>query len=310
MLRFSVIAALALVAGVAFAFAQEKGVESIEVRPARPQPPLWGEIKETEVPITLFYEKQKPIVNADFLLTAGYLTKTDRPFGQIIDAQTEGDAHAAGDIVFINRGSNNGVEPGSRYFVYRRMKEVKDPETNRPFGHVVSIVGKLEVTGVKRSKVTEITGAPETERRGYISHVGVKPNVSSARITKAYTSVLVGDYIVPEFRVQVPKVDPDRPVEAKSLEAMVVAVSPEKNSSAANDVVYLNVGRNNGVFEGDVFGISSRQEEDSAATKYGFKKRVGKVRVIMSRPETATAIVVDATNEIFAGDHASFLQER
>ena len=303
-------AAVAIVSSGVIAFAQEKGVDSIEVRPARPQPQLLGEIRESEVPSSLFYHKQKTIVNRNFLLTSGYLTKTDRPFGQIVDAQTEGESHAQGAAVFINKGSNDGVEPGSRYFIYRRVKDVGDPKTAKPYGHVISIIGVLEVSGVKHEKGVDITGGKEAERKGYVSRAGVKPTIASAEITQAFTAILVGDYIVPEYRVQLPVIDPDRPVADKSLEATVVAVSPEKNSSSTNDVVYLNVGRNEGVSEGDIFGISSKLVKGSQADKYGIEKRIAKVLVIMTRQETATAIVVSATDEIFAGDAASFLQER
>lgn len=303
-------AALAIVSSSGIAFAQESGVESIEIRRARPQPALLGEISESEVPPSLFYQKQKAIVNRSFLLTAGYLTKTDRPFGQIVDAQTEGESHAKGAIVFIDKGSNDGVEPGSRYFIYRRVKDVGDPKTRKSYGHVISIIGTLEVSGVKHEKGVDVTGGIEAGRKGYVSRAGVKPAIAAAEITQAFTAILVGDFIVPEYRVQLPVIDPDRPVMDKSLQATVVAVSPEKNSSSINDVVYLNVGRNEGVSEGDVFGISSKLVKGSTADKYGIKKRIAKVLVIMVRQETATAIVVSATDEIFAGDAASFLQER
>ena len=303
-------AALAIVSSGVIAFAQEKGVESVEIQRARPQPQLLGEIRESEVPPSLFYQKQKTIVNRNFLLTSGYLTKTDRPFGRIVDAQTEGESHAEGAIVFIDKGSNDGVEPGSRYFIYRRVKDVGDPKTRKPYGHVISIIGTLEVSGVKHKTGVDVTGGKEAGRKGYVSRAGVKPTIASAEITQAFTSILVGDYIVPEYRVQIPMIDPDRPVVDKSLKATVVAVSPEKNSSSTNDVVYLNVGRNEGVSEGDIFGISPKLVKGSQSEKYGIKKRVAKVLVIMTRPETATAIVVSASDEIFVGDAALFLQER
>lgn len=310
MLKALVMTALTLVSAATFAIASEITVKSTEVKAARPQIPLLGEIRESEVPMTIFYEKQKPLVNEGFLLTAGYLTKKDRPFGQIIDAQTEGDSHSPGDILFINRGSSHGVEPGNRYFVYRRVKDISDPDTKKRYGHIVTVVGLLEVVGKAKYEPTNITAGAERERRGNVSHVGVRPNVSSVKIIKSYTSVLVGDYIIPEFSLKVPMLDPDRPIADKSIEAKVVAVSADKNSSAQNDVIYLNIGRDKGVVEGDVFAISPKVRKDSAAKKYGVDKRVAKARVIMARPDTSTAVVFTATNEIFAGDRAQFLQER
>ena len=299
---------LASVSG--FATAGEFGVKSTIVKSARPQISVLGEIRESEIPITLFYKKQKPLVNEDFLLTAGYLTKKDRPFGRVVDAETEGDSHSPGDILFINRGSNHGVEPGDRYFVYRRLRDIKDPDTKKRFGHIVSVVGLLEVVGKNEVEAVDITAGAEEERRGNVSHVGVRPGVSSVTILKSYTSVLVGDFIIPEFSTKVPMVDPDSPIADKSIEAKVVAISAVKNSSTQNDVIYLDIGRKGGVVEGDVFSISPKLKKNSAAEKYGIDKRVAKARVIMARDETSTAVVFKATDEIFAGDRAQFLQER
>lgn len=305
---------LALVAVSVPATAAELSVRSIEVRSSKPQIPLLGEVRESAVPMSIFYIKQAPLINEDFLLTAGYLTKKDNPFGRIVDAQTEGISHSEGDILFIDRGSSHSVEPGDRFYAYRRLRDVSDPDpdSDKSYGYIVSVVGLLEVVGKKDIDLSEadITASEEEERKGYVSHVGVQPNVASVRIVKSYTSVLVGDYIIPEFSVKVPMVDPDRPIADKSIEAKVVAVSALKNSSSENDVIYLDKGRNGGVFEGDVFSISPKVKKGSAAEKYGISKRVAKVRVIMSRDETSTAIVFKATNEIFAGDRANFLQER
>jgi len=310
MLKALVMTIFTLVSVTSFASAAEIGVKSTYVRPAKPQIPLLGEIRESEVPMTVFYKKQKPLVNEDFLLTAGYITTRDRPFGQIVDAQTEGNSHSEGDILFTNRGSSQGVEPGDRYYAYRKLRDIRDPDNKKRFGQIVTIVGLLEVIGKKEIEPVDITAGPEEERKGYVSRVGVQPSVSSVRILKSYTSVLVGDYIIPEFSVKIPMVDPDRPIADKSIEAKVIAVSPVKNSSAENDVIYLNIGRNGGVFEGDVFSISPKVVKGSAAEKYGIDKRVAKVRVIMARPDTSTAVVFKATNEIFAGDRAKFIQER
>ena len=310
MLKTLVMIALTIVSVTNFAAASEIKVKSTDVKAARPQIPLLGEIRESEIPVTIFYKKQKPLVNEDFLLTAGYLTKKDRPFGRIVDAESEGDSHSTGDILFINRGSNHNVEPGDRYFVYRRLRDIRDPDTKKRFGHIVTVVGLIEVVGKKSFEPTDVTAGGEDERRGNVSHVGVQPGVSSVTILKSYTSVLVGDYIIPEFRTKVPMLDPDSPIADKTIDAKVIAISAVKNSSTQSDVIYLNIGRKGGVVEGDVFSISPKLKKKSAADIYGIDKRVAKVRVIMARDETSTAVVFTATDEIFAGDRAKFLQER
>lgn len=296
-------------AGVALA--GEESVESIEVRPAKPQVSLLGEVRESTIPRAIFYRKQKALVTKEALLTLGYLSKRDRPFGEIIDAQKEVETLSAGDTVVINRGSEEGVEPGDRYYIYRKVKSVTHPKTGKRFGHLVSVVGLMEVTGVTYQKTTRIGGGYETQvKQLYANHEGVKKHVSTAKIIKSYNTIFEGDFITPEFEVQVPMVDPDRPLAEKKIAAVVMAVSAERSSSATNDVLYINAGRSTGVQAGDIFRISPKGGRDSIAGKYGVKKSIAKAQVVMVRAETATAVVIDSKSEIFAGDMAEYIQER
>jgi len=311
MVKVAVLAAAVLLGTAGIALAEERSVESIEVRSAKPQMPLLGEVRESTIPREIFYEKQKALVTREVLLVSGYLTKRDRPFGEIIHAQKEAESLSADDIVVINRGSEEGVEPGSRYYIYRKVKNVNHPETGKRFGYLVSIVGLMEVVGVTYQKTARIGGGYETgTKRLYAESGGTKKHVSTARIIKSYNTVFRGDFIVPEFNVQIPMVDPDRPLAEKKITAIVMAVSADKNSSATNDVLYLNVGRNAGVQAGDIFGIYPKTKKGSIAAKYGIHKSIAKARVIMVRAETATAIVVDSQHEIFAGYTANYFQER
>ena len=301
-----------LLAGTSQVFAQEREVKSIEVKPARPQVPVLGEIKKTKVPKTLFYKKQRPFINKQFLLRAGYLATSDRPFGRIIDSESEGSSLATGDRVFINRGYVDGVEPGKTYYIHRHVRDIKHPETKKPFGYIISVVGMLEVEGVRPDKMMEITGDGVEERWGYVDKSSVKEKVSIARIVKAYTTIFSGDYIVPAYRIREPVVDEDKPLADKKLEGLVIATTVNKKTAAEHDVIYLDMGRKDGVEEGDVFEVSKKpgRNKDNPMDKYGFKKRIGKAQVITVREDTSTAVVIDTTDEIVPGNRVSYLQER
>lgn len=306
------IAAAAFLLGVAVIAPAEGGsVESVEVLSAKPQVPLIGEVRESTIPRTIFYEKRKSIITKELLLTSGYLSKNEKPFGEIIHAQKEAEALSVGDTVVINRGSEEGVMPGNRYYVYRRGENVTHPKTGKRWGHLVNIVGLMEVVGVTYQKTARIGGGYKTQTKQlYADGSGVKKHVATAKIIKSYNTVFRGDFIVPEFGVQIPMIDPDKPLAEKKITAVVVAISVDKNSSATNDVLYLDAGKNAGVQAGDIFGIYPKTDKDSVAAKYGIKKSIAKAQVIMVRPETATAVVVDSRNEIFVGYMADYIQER
>ncbi|GMT41645.1 MAG: hypothetical protein IEMM0002_0056 [bacterium] len=311
MVRTALLSAILVAVAAGIAPAKDGPVGSIEVKQARPQVPLLGEVRESRIPKSIFYKKRKEIVNGDLLLMAGYLTKTDKPFGEIIHTQTDAEGLSSGDTVVINRGAKHGVRPGGKYYIYRNIKKVRHPETRKRFGHVVSIVGVLEVTGVTYQKINRIGGGYEPDPKALYSDAeGVKELISTAKIVKAYDAIFVGDYIIPEFNVRVPMIDPDRPLEEKEIRAVVMAVTADKESAAENDVLYLDVGRMAGVMEGDVFGIYKKPARKSVAERYDIKRGVAKARVIMVRPYTSTAVVFSSKDEIFAGYLAGYLQER
>ncbi len=282
--------AVALTAGAAMA--QDKSVGSTEIAPSYPQVPLLGEVRTTDIPRSFFYKKVTPIVNMHVLLTAGYISVHDMPFGKIIDATYAESELATGNIVFIDRGAASGLKEGDSFFIYKRIKMVSDPETGDTLGPIISILGRLEVINPASTKA------------------GGGANVAKCKITKAYDPIKVGDMIIPEFTIYVPTLDEDRPLEDKDIQGRVAAIDSVNKTGSTNDVIYLNVGRDDGVEEGDVFEIYSLPKKGSAAVTYGYNKLVGKARIIMVRESTSTAMVIFSNEEILIGQRISYVQER
>jgi len=251
------------------------------------QVPLAGEVKPEKIPREIFYEKGKRILTEDMLLIAGYLAQYDHPFGYIKDFQEVKDAAAPGDVIFIDRGEKNGVKIGQRYYIYQRGVDVKDPYSDEEWGYIINIIGLVEISEVSKE-------------------------AASAKVVKAYGLIFKGDGVLPEFGLIGPKLDPDRPVEDKNINATIMAAHFGKGGVSGDDIVYLNVGRVNRVEEGDMFKITEVHKEDGElkSGKFGIEKKIGKLRIIIVREETATAIITESLSEIKVGDKASFIQER
>jgi len=274
------------------ALAQDKSRGAVEIEPARSQVPLLGEVRTTDIPRSFFYKKVTPIINRKLLLTAGYISADDMPFGKIIHAEYAEKELSDEDIVFIDRGADDGLKEGDGFFVYKRVKMVDDPETGEPLGPIVSILGRLEV--INPASTEEHDGA----------------SVAKCKITKAYDSIKVGDMIIPEFKIYVPTLDEDRPLKDKNITGRVAAIDAVNKTGSTNDVIYLDVGRDDGVEEGDVFAIYRLPDKGSAAVTYGYNKLVGKARIIMVRGTTATAMVIFSDEEILIGQRVAYVQER
>jgi len=276
------------------------GVKSIEIEKSRPQVPLLGEVKQSRIPDSIFYEKVAPIVRKEVLLAAGYISRNDSPYGQIIDTESEDKELLPGDIVYISRGSADGLRIGDDFFIYRRLKVVKDVDDETVLGQMITIIGQLEVIDLNKPKRSSL----------YKRTVDRKSRSAKCVIKQGYREILKGDLILPIFKLNIPTMDEDRPVEDKLINGNVIAVSDSDKSGTKDDIIYLNVGREDHVAEGDVFGVYNVPVKGTPAGKYGYDRLLGKAYVFTVRKETSTAIISHATEEINRGYAVRFLQER
>ena len=237
------------------------------------------------VPRALFYEKESPVITADMLLTSGYLTSQDHPFGSVIDFQ-QPDKRAAspGDNIYINKGSKAGVKKEDQFFIYHRSDPISDPDTRDEIGYIVTMVGIITVNDVKE-------------------------DVALARVERAFNMVFVGDALMPVYEVTPPRMDPDRPLDEKTVEGKIVYVRHGKGLISQDDIVYLNIGRKDGVQESDIFKVLE-QDKDNDENTYGIRKDIGRLMVILVKENTATAIAVTSKSEVKTGDLVSYVQER
>jgi hypothetical protein len=311
MLKITYIA-IALLAGSAIgnlqAGAQEIGKRSIEVTPTKPQVNLLGEVRTTKIPKQIFYEKVSPLAAREALLTAGFISVEDRPIGSILDAHIAGKEQSIDDIVFIDRGAIEGVAVGDRFFVYRRIREVPYPDTGKEFGHLVSILGEVEVIKINEP-VDDKPGFFTRTYRKIFKKKNLKIHSATCRIVKSYNPILVGDLIIPKFDVYVPTMDEDRPLKDKRIGGIVAAIGLENQIGAKNDFIYLTVGRKDGVDEGDVFAIYKTRVAGSDS-RFGYKDLAGKAKVITVREKSTTAVVTLSIKEILIGDTVSYIQQR
>jgi TolB-like protein len=83
--------------------------------------------------------------------------------------------------IYINRGSDAGLQAGMVFDVMRPGMELKDPDTGLSFGRAESKVATVEVTLVEQSRSTTRMVAGETPQSGDILHATVvvkeKPKV-------------------------------------------------------------------------------------------------------------------------------------
>jgi hypothetical protein len=226
-------------------------------------------------------------------------------------------AFVANALVYINRGSAQGVKVGDEFQVVRAVKEeLKEVwfkgqlELMRAMGQTWADLGRLKVV-----------------------HVGDK--VSTAVVESACDYIQRGDIILPFRERPAPPlkqnaqvVDPFAPATGKT--GMVVSSKFFGQASGTSSILYVNLGASQGVKVGSylrVFrsqgrGVSTIYQTPGTEYKlYGFgstpveftweglpREILGEGIVVRVSGNTATIMITAARHEIYAGDYVEVEQ--
>ena len=219
---------------------------------------------------------------------------------------------ARGDVVYINRGSNQGVRVGDRFSVMR-------PESDQ-----------VKVQWFKwQDKLLKAMGTIYRDK-GQLRVTEVNPNVSIAEVSFSCEYMQRGDIIRPfQDRPSPPykeaaKFEHFAPVSGKSV-GMAVAGQDFTQEFGKNSIVYVNLGTNQGVSVGNYLRIFRYQGAHAETTQYldnyqykilGFgstpvryewndlpREILGEGIVVNVSRNAATVFVTYSRIEMFAGDY-------
>ncbi len=223
------------------------------------------------------------------------------------------------DLVYINRGSDQGVKEGDKFDVVRAEK--KDPIDQEWFKGQFAL---MRAMGTKYDDMGRLR----------VVHVG--PKVSTATVEFACNQMMRGDLILPfverpapQFKPWAP-VDSFAPVSAKSTAGMMVSTRSFGQAVGSGSIVYINLGSTEGLKVGSyvrVFRYAGPtkevvpQEKGSAYEMYGWgsapvkytpeqlpREIMGEAIVIRTTAHTATIYVTAMRNEMYVGDYVEVEQ--
>jgi hypothetical protein len=182
------------------------------------------------------------------------------------------------DIVYLSKGSNEGVKPGDVYSLHHDAYTLHHPVSGRRLGT------KVETTGwVKVLVVTE--------------------NSACAVVEQACADIHAGDYLKPFEKVNVPmtvrKVPTDccNPPNGK-ITRYVVDLQDDATIAGTGHLLTIDAGTEDGVSPGSIFSVY-RVMYPSVPTP---RNMIGEATVVSVRNHTATAKITYARNEILVGD--------
>jgi hypothetical protein len=226
---------------------------------------------------------------AGFTVTGseGFLMETAiPPAGLIVATHQNRVIVGTDDIVYTDIGRVNGANVGDRFTIYRKLGAVSHPVSNVILGDKVIPLGELQLS--------------EVEDR-----------VSKAIITKSYQEIGAGTFLLPyqDRKVTVPLRAADR-----DLVGYIVDSQTGNRALAVRDVVYLDLGRAQGVLPGNLLYIVREVAPDQ---RYALAKIerfpvevVGALVVVQTGVNTSTAVIVKSVDTIYRGDRVELKKSR
>jgi LysM repeat protein len=252
------------------------------------------EIEEVEeapgkkaAPSTVNLPPQKVTPEKTFMVKGGegFLQEKElRPSGFII--ATDHDRLVVGeeDTVYTDIGRAGKAKPGDIFSIFRKLNAVKHPVTNDVIGWRVASLGAL--------RLVELTGKN-----------------SRALITQSYMEIGTGDYLVPyrERRREIPLKAAD-----KNLHGYIVETNGGIITTGAGEIVYLDLGRYQGLKVGNLLYIVRDVHPDRiyAGEKVGAlpKKLLGAMVVVETGEKTSTALIIKSVDAIYRGDQVELIK--
>lgn len=255
----------------------EPAPAAAEAEEAVVQPALPAEVAEEAA------ESAPPVAAPEKAFTAtgseGYLMEKNQvPSGIIIatyqDRLTVGDD----DVVYTDIGRQSGAKVGDRYSIYSKLEPVSHPVTNEIMGYRVLPLGTLQLS--------------ELEDKS-----------SKAIITKSYREVSAGEFLMPYT-------DQRREVALKAntrdLTGYIVATRNDSQSIAPGDIIYTDLGRNQGAEVGNMLYVVRDVKPDPKFVDIPVGRLpvevLGAVVIVDINDNSSTALVVKSIDAVYRGD--------
>ncbi|HKV06225.1 MAG TPA: hypothetical protein VJO53_14100 [Candidatus Acidoferrales bacterium] len=228
-----------------------------------------------------------------------------------------------GSAVYINKGTSQGVKVGDEFSVVREVKDI----------------GGIEWTKWQNAILRKMGAVWEDE--GRVKVIVARPDVSIAQIEQSCDFVQRGDLILPFVERPFPPLKPENyfdrfaPADGKPM-AMIITGKKFQQQVGNNDIIYVNLGNDQGVKVGDYFRIfryTGTQHETvflppryafdmkpgssvpppamygfgSVPVKYNWnnvpREDVGEGVVLRTGPNSATVLITFGLREIYPGDY-------
>lgn len=221
-----------------------------------------------------------PTVNPSIADKAGYITPQAHFLGTIFHSQEEPHNLTVGNHVVIDVGTEQQLQVGDRFTILRPTATVQHPVSEQNIGTLVTPLGTATA-------------------------VHVRPSTAILRITRAFGEVEVGDRVQKKAPSQPRATSVEfAPVE-REISGVIVASQEGKVSSAEEDIVYVDKGKQEGIRIGDQLKVyregDTVQHPTSHLPVHLPRNAIGELSILDVQDHTATAAVTYSQRELAVG---------
>ncbi len=216
----------------------------------------------------------------------GFILTSEKPLGMVVDSVDNRILLTENDLVFVKMRELPAVKVGDTYGLFERGDVVKHPHTKEPVGTMMHNLGSV--------KVTEING-----------------DTVIAKINKVFREITRGAELY-EYQPLVKEITLQRG--PADLKGYIIATRDEKGTISTNDVVFVDLGTDDGLASGNLLYVSQpRKVSDEIIQHTGHidlpDAVLGAAVVIEAKAKTASAIVIKSVDASFIGDNVSVVAE-
>jgi len=223
-------------------------------------------------------EYQLPVVAKELAYEGGYLARDVEIFGgYILDSDPPNVKNLTSHmLIYIDRGTEDQVNVGDRFTVFRVGRGIKHPKTGEYLGKMVRILGVVRVTEVR-----DRTSRAVIERSSEIIHVK--------------------DRIKPYEPEEIPVGEIPEPTD-EMVEGYLVARKNHLGTLRPFDIVYIDNGSLGGLQIGDVFEVYRtgkwKKDPDTGDKVQLPDDIVGGLQVLKLKENSATAYMISINGQI------------
>lgn len=243
--------------------------------PPEPAPPEVAEVEKPEAVVVGLVAPPSGVIPRPALECSGFVARPREitAVGEIIRSLEAGDIRLwYKDHVFVDMHGRK-VQKGDRFWVIRPTKDVSHPVTGRFVGVKVLTLGTVEIVNAS----------------------GPHP---WAEIIYNCEDLMAGDILVNVKAWAHPPEDLSRPADL-DVRGYIIGSKSDADSLGQYDVVYVDVGQENGIIPGDEFAIYQL----SGITKFpSTPLKRGELIVIRTSADAAVAIVTKAELRLQVGE--------